>query len=1098
MARANLALAPGGGRLAWESLRVSWFGPAHLTGVVLRDAQGDPVVAAPRATLDRTLGRLLFDRPRFGTLVLDRAAVEIDRRPDGTVDLYETIKPVLKVDPRTQLRIVVPHGRLTFRATVLTEPVAAEEADIVLDLGPAPAPIAWNVDLKRQGRRPGPAAGSAPATLVISGHYDRWWDPQGPPKDLDVRFDGTRWPWAVAGLGLAAHFDLGGRLDLSRRSGRWALSGDAVLSGVDATGARLAGDHLRLERFRGSWEIGQTAGDGAWAVRRLDVDSPIVTLRTAGPLPAPAGSATRIEGTLDLAALAHQIPHALRLREGITLRRGVARVQATTRTAAETQAATWEVDASVSDLEAGDERRGRSFTLQSPANLSARLQSGPASLALERLALKTAFLEVIGVGDVDTETAWTARFDLDGLQRQLRDLVDFGALELAGRGDLVGEYRRKDAGYAGHATVVMHDLRARGLGLGSAILERDHVRLEANLDGPASDLGLPRGWDHATLGLTSGPIVAAVKATAHAGTLTLAGPVALNRHQGRLEGQLSARWDDAGATIEQARLMLTPELGEGGEGSKALGTTLAARGRFDRARGELVLTPPAAPASAPATRDALALGADGLRIAGIGKPGGVRADLSLVGDTAALGRIVASWGGPAPGSLAGRFTAHGRVQESEKDWLVGARLDFPDLILAPADTSAGRRSAGPVGLALNASYQPGNDRLDLTELVLASRYATLQASGRVSDLDDGDGMRRADLLGTLTLDWDAINRELAARVEPRARVAGRSRPFHLSGPLHVGSTDDLLRALDLELGVDLETADVFGMSLGPAPLVVRARSGRLLLDPIDTTLNQGRIHLQPEVVLDDPAGPAIRLGPDSWVADAVINDDVSHRVLAFAAPVLDNATRARGRVSVRLKEALFPLGGGPEQSRRLTVTGSVLFQDAEFVAGPIADRLFELIGPLGAERPVLKLNQPISLTIADRRVYQRGLAIPIGRLNTITIEGSVDFDRNLALKASLPILPTMWSDRDIPVLTDLFGGLRVTVPIGGTLANPVVDREAFNLAMRDLGNTLRDRALPPGASELLQRLFPPRDPNAPPPLTPAERRAQRRQRRMQP
>jgi translocation and assembly module TamB len=231
MARANHALAPGGGRLTWETLRVSWFGPAHLTGVVLRDAQGDPVVAAPRATLDRSLGRLLFDRPRFGTLVLDRAAVEIDRRPDGTVDLYETIKPVLNFDPRTQLRIVVPHGRLTFRAEVLTEPVAAEEADIVLDIGPAPAPIAWKVDLKRQ--RPGSAP--APATLAISGHYERWWDRQGPPKDLEVKFDGRDWPWAVAGLDLAAHFDLGGRLELARQSGLWRLSGDANLNGVDAT-----------------------------------------------------------------------------------------------------------------------------------------------------------------------------------------------------------------------------------------------------------------------------------------------------------------------------------------------------------------------------------------------------------------------------------------------------------------------------------------------------------------------------------------------------------------------------------------------------------------------------------------------------------------------------------------------------------------------------------------------------------------------------------------------------------------------------------------------------------------------------------------------
>src|SRR5690349_7261003 len=76
---ANRALAPGGGRIAWAALRLSWFGPTRLTGVVLRDAQGDPVIAAPRATLDRTLIQLLFHRPRFGTLVLQNGTVDVQQ-----------------------------------------------------------------------------------------------------------------------------------------------------------------------------------------------------------------------------------------------------------------------------------------------------------------------------------------------------------------------------------------------------------------------------------------------------------------------------------------------------------------------------------------------------------------------------------------------------------------------------------------------------------------------------------------------------------------------------------------------------------------------------------------------------------------------------------------------------------------------------------------------------------------------------------------------------------------------------------------------------------------------------------------------------------
>jgi translocation and assembly module TamB len=88
----------------------------------------------------------------------------------------------------------------------------------------------------------------------------------------------------------------------------------------------------------------------------------------------------------------------------------------------------------------------------------------------------------------------------------------------------------------------------------------------------------------------------------------------------------------------------------------------------------------------------------------------------------------------------------------------------------------------------------------------------------------------------------------------------------------------------------------------------------------------------------------------------------------------------------------------------------------------------------------------------------------------------------------------MFRDRQVPVLTNMFDGLRVTVPIGGTLANPQVDKDAFNLAMQDLGKSLLDRVTPQGAVEFFQRLFPPRDPNLPPPPTLQERRMRRQER----
>ncbi len=385
-------------------------------------------------------------------------------------------------------------------------------------------------------------------------------------------------------------------------------------------------------------------------------------------------------------------------------------------------------------------------------------------------------------------------------------------------------------------------------------------------------------------------------------------------------------------------------------------------------------------------------------------------------------------------------------------------------------------------------YQADADRLELAELILASRYATLEASGHLSELG---GRRLADLKGTLTPDWKTINDLLAERVEPRARIAGKPRPVRLEGALIAGSIDEVLKSLEGEFGFDLVEADLYGMHVGPAPIVLRPRRGRLALDPIDTTINNGRLHLEPELTLDSNRGAALRLGTDSAIQDAEINDEVSHRVLSFVAPVLDRATRAHGRVSVDLDAAVIPLGRDP--GRSTTVNGDVVFQDVEFIPGPLADQLFALIGR--EDRPALKLNEPVSLTIADRRVYQQGLALPLGHVTQIELEGWVDFDRNLFMTANLPVTAAMVGNR--PLLSGIVEGTRISVPIRGTLTNPEIDKDALNLALQDLGKTLLERGVTRGATELLNRMMRPRDPNAPPPPTREERRARRRERQAQ-
>ena len=438
-----------------------------------------------------------------------------------------------------------------------------------------------------------------------------------------------------------------------------------------------------------------------------------------------------------------------------------------------------------------------------------------------------------------------------------------------------------------------------------------------------------------------------------------------------------------------------------------------------------------------------------------------------------------------PAELAGNGRASGDLRRTAEGLEGTIAAELRDL----ASLEAGDDPA--IRLNLKASYRNDADRLDLAEMALASPYASLDASGSLSDLT---GRRLVDLKGTLTPHWEAITALVARELDPGVQLSGGSRPFRVHAALGDGSADEVRKTLVGELGVDLTEAQFFGLRLGPTPLVLRAEGGEIALDPIDASLNEGRIHLEPEFVLEDEGGATLRLGETSTMRDVRINDEVSHRVLSFVAPVLDRATRASGSVSVALDHAEFPLGA--KAGRTANVEGSVLFQDVEFAPGPLVDELNRMIGRNDPRS--LRLDEPVALTIADRRVHQRGLAIPLGNLTRIELEGWVDFDRNLALTASVPVTSAMVAN--IPLLDDIVAGTRIKVPIGGTLDAPKVDREAANLALKDLGKELLGRTAVRGAAELFLRMARPRDPNAPPPpprLSNQERKAQRLEKKAQ-
>ena len=240
------------------------------------------------------------------------------------------------------------------------------------------------------------------------------------------------------------------------------------------------------------------------------------------------------------------------------------------------------------------------------------------------------------------------------------------------------------------------------------------------------------------------------------------------------------------------------------------------------------------------------------------------------------------------------------------------------------------------------------------------------------------------------------------KVEPGARITGRARGWQLSGKLPGEASVDRFGSLRGEIGAQIESLDIFGMRLSQTPIVLRVSDGRLTIDPIDAKLNGGVLHADPQLAPMKDNSTWLKFSSDTRLEGAVINDEVSHRVLSFVAPVLDGATRVQGRVSFELAEAVFPIMAAAPDAQCLA-QGKVLFDDVRFMPGELADQLLSVFRL--ESKPLVELRDSVSVRIIDGKIFQKGLVVPVGNVASIALDGSVDFDKNLDMVARFGLAP---------------------------------------------------------------------------------------------
>jgi translocation and assembly module TamB len=141
------------------------------------------------------------------------------------------------------------------------------------------------------------------------------------------------------------------------------------------------------------------------------------------------------------------------------------------------------------------------------------------------------------------------------------------------------------------------------------------------------------------------------------------------------------------------------------------------------------------------------------------------------------------------------------------------------------------------------------------------------------------------------------------------------------------------------------------------------------------------------------------------------------------------------------------------------------FHNVIFKPGPLGSELTTITGQAA---PDIKLDQAMTFKVADGRVTQSGLNIPIGGNGLrVAIEGSVGFDETLDLKATSKLSAKALG---LAGLSNPAGAATITVPIRGTLNRPAVDQKALTIALRNAARVVGEKQLKSEAGRLLERL----------------------------
>ena len=1032
------------GKLEVGSLDLGWLAPVELRDVKLTDPDGQVVATIPLIRTEKTLWALAHAGGDYGTVTVEKPVIHVVIAGDSS-NLERVLAPVLnarqkpKSATRAGVKVEVTGGEARLsHAQYSGESKFTDLTATVTVPRDAAQPITATGQFTAADT-PGGAAFDVSVGEKVAATVRAHEMPLGSFAALMRRF----------GRGTEATGQLSGDVGATYESGATAIKGSATVNDLSAAGPWSDGHRLEVKQVAASADEVRL-GHGTLSLEKASLTSDVGRVKATAKigLAAPIENLFTTPGldvdmNLDVAKLANAVPKLLRLKPGTSLTDGY--LAASVESHSKDGRVVWTGKLNTTALRGTRDNKPIGWEKPMLVSAEGHLRESDQLPVFERLTWQADFIGLNAAGSVEHFAA-NANVDFDRLGQRLAEFIDLGGSSLGGRGVLAIEcnpgpdgtfqlgasmratnFRYTDVkGHQVHEPELTATLSATG-----KYAPQQPLRLDA------AALNVAASADKLTAELAA-PIPNLKTASGGKARLALDGELAHWYARAAEFVPSLVNYKLAGRGPVRATLALTPSRYELADGKAELtqfhfdgaGVTLdeptlklQTGMTYDRMTGAMALT------------DVLVHGPTALvttpRADLTFSPTAVKTNAKVTAD---VGRVLMAFKlDPSPVN----GLAIGTVKLEPQNGPLVFDADFRVTEFKYGNPADPTWAEPWVTVKAVGFYDGAKSELDLRAVELAREGLSVKGDAK---LDDLKGAMRLDSKGVLSYDLARLQPQLKHLLGETASATGSdSRPFSVVGPL------SNLDALSAQAGLSWDQLRAYGFTVDAGQLTATARGGDLRFTPIDARFGGGQLHLEPKIDLTSP-GTVMTLKPGKLIEKTKLTPEVCASAIGYALPAFANAADATGEISFDLGDNRIPLAKPESGSGR----GVLTVHSAEVSAGPMVE---QILNTLGVEKTTMKLSgeQQVPVAFQDGRVYHDQFKIMVGKTEVVS-SGSVGIDKTVNLTLEMPVPPKLVNAAlaKNPLIRDSLSKQKIKVPVGGTLAKPVVDEGAMARAVEGL------------------------------------------------